>query len=385
MAFEWADRLKKLPPYLFAAIDEAKRKKIEEGFDVIDLGVGDPDMPTPPEIVEAMKKALDNPSYHRYPSYEGMLRFREAVSAWYKKRFKVEIDPRNEVTALIGSKEGIAHLPFAFVNPGDYVLVPDPGYPVYHGSTILAGGVPYHVPLRSDNGFLPDLDSIPEDVLKKTKIFFVNYPNNPTSAVATREFFKKLINLAKTYGFIVAHDAAYSEIYYEDPPISILEVEGAKDVAIEFHSLSKTFNMTGWRIGMAVGNPDVIRGLVKVKTNIDSGVFEAIQEAAIYALTHEPRIEEIRSIYRKRRDLFVDILNKSGFNVKPPRATFYIWTPVPSGYDSISFAKKLLDEANVVVTPGIGFGEYGEGYFRMTLCLPEERLEEAAHRIVKAV
>ncbi len=383
MAFEWADRLKKLPPYLFAAIDEAKRRKLEEGYDVIDLGVGDPDMPTPSEIVEAMKRALDNPSYHRYPSYEGMLRFREAVSAWYKRRFKVDIDPKSEVTALIGSKEGIAHLPFAFVNPGDYVLVPDPGYPVYHGSTVLAGGIPYHVPLRAENGFLPDLDSIPEDVLKKTKIFFVNYPNNPTSAIATREFFKRLIELAKTYGFIVAHDAAYSEIYYEEPPISILELEGAKDVAIEFHSLSKTFNMTGWRIGMAVGNPDVIRGLVKVKTNIDSGVFEAIQEAAIYALTHEPQVEEIRSRYKRRRDLFVDILTKNGFNVKSPKATFYIWTPVPSGYDSISFAKKLLDEANVVVTPGVGFGEYGEGYFRMTLCLPEERLEEAAHRIVK--
>lgn len=383
MAFEWADRLKKLPPYLFAAIDEAKRRKLEEGYDVIDLGVGDPDMPTPSEIVEAMKRALDNPSYHRYPSYEGMLRFREAVSAWYKRRFKVDIDPKSEVTALIGSKEGIAHLPFAFVNPGDYVLVPDPGYPVYHGSTVLAGGIPYHVPLRAENGFLPDLDSIPEDVLKKTKIFFVNYPNNPTSAIATREFFKRLIELAKTYGFIVAHDAAYSEIYYEEPPISILELEGAKDVAIEFHSLSKTFNMTGWRIGMAVGNPDVIRGLVKVKTNIDSGVFEAIQEAAIYALTHEPQVEEIRSRYKRRRDLFVDILTKNGFNVKSPKATFYIWTPVPSGYDSISFAKKLLNEANVVVTPGVGFGEYGEGYFRMTLCLPEERLEEAAYRIVK--
>ncbi|MGB9807139.1 MAG: LL-diaminopimelate aminotransferase [Thermosulfidibacteraceae bacterium] len=385
MAFEWAERLKKLPPYLFAAIDEAKKRKVAEGCDVIDLGVGDPDMPTPRAIVEAMKRALENPAYHRYPSYEGMLRFRQAVADWYKRRFNVELDPTSEVTSLIGSKEGIAHLPFAFVNPGDYVIVPDPGYPVYHGSTVLAGGIPYHVPLKMENSFLPDLESIPEEVLKKTRIFFVNYPNNPTSSLANREFFEGLIKLAKDYGFIVAHDAAYSEIYYENPPISVLEIDGAKDVAVEFHSLSKTFNMTGWRIGMAVGNPDVIRGLIKVKTNIDSGVFEAIQEAAIYALENEPETDEIRLRYKRRRDVFIEVLKKNGFDVKPPKATFYIWTPVPEGYDSISFAKRVLEEANVVITPGVGFGKFGEGYFRMTLCISEERLEEAANRIAKVL
>ena len=378
---EWATRLKKLPPYLFAELDEKKAQKIAEGVDVIDMGVGDPDMPTPSPIVEAMKRALDKPEHHRYPTYNGMKPFREAVAGWYKRRFGVELDPEGEVVALIGSKEGIAHLPFAFVEDKDIVLVPDPGYPVYHSATVLAGGEPYHIPLREENGFLPDLGSVPKDILRRTKILFINYPNNPTAAVATKEAFSRLVELAKEYNFIIAHDAAYSEIYYEEPPISILEVPGAKEVAIEFHSLSKTFNMTGWRIGMAVGNAEILKGLLKVKTNIDSGVFQAIQEAAIYALENEPGLNDIRETYRRRIEIFVEGLRKGGFEVKPPKATFYIWFRVPEGFNSMEFANLALDKAGVLLTPGVGFGIYGEGYVRAALCMPDERIKEAADRL----
>ncbi len=378
---EWATRLKKLPQYLFAKLDEAKAKKIAEGVDVIDMGVGDPDLPTPSSIVEAMKKAVEKPEHHRYPTYNGMLAFREAVARWYKRRFNVDLDPEKEVVALIGSKEGIAHLPFAFVEEEDVVLVPDPGYPVYHSATVLAGGIPYHVPLKEENGFFPDLKDIPEDILKKTKIMFLNYPNNPTSAFATKEKFKEVIEAAKEYGFVVAHDAAYSEIYFEEAPPSILEVEGAKDVAIEFHSLSKTFNMTGWRIGMASGNAEILAALLKVKTNIDSGVFQAVQEAAIYALDNEPELDRIKGIYKKRVDIFVDALQKAGFNVKKPKATFYVWFKIPENTSSMEFAEKALNEAGVLLTPGVGFGEYGEGYVRAALCMSDERIEEAARRL----
>jgi len=378
---EWATRLRKLPQYLFAKLDEAKAKKVAEGVDVIDMGVGDPDLPTPSAIVEAMKRAVEKPEHHKYPTYNGMLAFREAVARWYKKRFGVELNPEGEVVALIGSKEGIAHLPFAFVEEGDVVLVPDPGYPVYHSATVLAGGTPYHVPLKEENGFFPDLADVPEDILRKTKIMFLNYPNNPTSAFATKDKFRTVIEAAKEYGFVVAHDAAYSEIYFEEPPSSILEVDGAKDVAIEFHSLSKTFNMTGWRIGMASGNAEILAALLKVKTNIDSGVFQAIQEAAIYALDNEPELDRIREIYRRRVDIFVEGLEKAGFSVEKPKATFYVWFKTPDGISSMEFAEKALDEAGVLLTPGVGFGEYGEGYVRAALCMPDERIEEAARRL----
>ena len=378
---DWAERLKKLPQYLFAKLDEAKAQKIAEGVDVIDMGVGDPDLPTPSSIVEVMKKAVEKPEHHRYPTYNGMPLFREAVAKWYKKRFGVNLDPEREVVALIGSKEGIAHLPFAFVEEGDFVLVPDPGYPVYHSATILAGGNPYHIPLMEQNNFFPDISSVPEEVLKKTKILYLNYPNNPTSAFAGIKEFSKIIEAAKSYGFIVAHDAAYSEIYFGDPPPSILEVPGAKDVAIEFHSLSKTFNMTGWRIGMAVGNSEILAGLLKVKTNIDSGVFQAVQEAAVFALENEPEIENIRNTYKKRVKIFVEGLKRGGFDVKMPKATFYVWFRTPNGISSMDFAKKALDEAGVLLTPGIGFGDYGEGYVRAAMCMPDERIEEAAYRL----
>ncbi len=378
---EWASRLKKLPPYLFAELDEKKEKKLSEGVDVIDMGVGDPDLPTPSPIVEAMKKAVERPEHHRYPTYNGMAAFREAVARWYRRRFGVELDPDSEVVALIGSKEGIAHLPFAFVEEGDVVLVPDPGYPVYHSATVLAGGEPYHVPLKEENGFLPDLNSVPKDVLSKTKILFINYPNNPTAAMATKEAFSRIVELAKEHNFIVAHDAAYSEIYYQEPPPSILEVPGARDVAIEFHSLSKTFNMTGWRIGMAVGNAEILKGLLKVKTNIDSGVFQAVQEAAIFALENEPGLSEIRATYKRRIDIFVDGLRRAGIDAQAPGATFYVWFRVPEGYTSMEFANLSLEKAGVLLTPGVGFGEHGEGYVRAALCMPDERIKEAADRL----
>ena len=385
MAIELADRLKRLPPYLFAQLDEAKARQLARGVDVIDLGVGDPDLPTPKPIIDRMKKAVENPQHHRYPSYEGMLSFREAVARWYKKRFGVDLDPQREVITLIGSKEGIGHIPLAFVNPGEVVLVPDPSYPVYGGATILAGGEPFNVPLKEEKGFLPDLSSIPGDILARARLMFLNYPNNPTAAVASLDFFKEAVDFAREHGIILCHDAAYSEMYYGQPPCSILEVEGARDVAIEFHSLSKTFNMTGWRIGMAVGNPAVIQGLKKVKTNIDSGAFQAIQEAGIEALDGQHGVDDMRRVYRERRDLFVGELKKAGFQVEAPQATFYVWFPVPHGTNSITFATRALEEAGVVITPGVGFGSHGEGYVRAALTVSKERLEEAAQRLARVL
>ena len=381
MAVELADRLKKLPPYLFAQLDEAKARQLAKGVDVIDLGVGDPDLPTPKPIIERMKRAVENPQHHRYPSYEGMLSFREAVARWYRRRFGVDLDPATEVITLIGSKEGIGHIPLAFVNPGEVVLVSDPGYPVYGGATILAGGEPYNIPLEADRGFLPDLSAIPGDILARARLMFLNYPNNPTAAVAPLDFFREAVAFAREHSIILCHDAAYSEMYYGEPPHSLLEVEGAKEVAIEFHSLSKTFNMTGWRIGMAVGNPAVVQGLKKVKTNIDSGAFQAIQEAGMEALEGQHGVEEMRQIYRERRDVLVEGLRKAGFQVEAPLATFYVWFPVPHGSGSIDFATRALEEAGVVITPGVGFGSHGEGYVRAALTVSKERLEEAAQRL----
>ncbi|MCI4458600.1 MAG: LL-diaminopimelate aminotransferase, partial [Thermocrinis sp.] len=378
--FEFSQRISQLPPYLFAQIDKKKREKIAQGADVIDLGVGDPDIPTPKPIVDAMKRAVEKPEHHRYPSYEGMLSFRQAVADWYKRRFGVELDPQKEVITLIGSKEGIAHFPLAFVNPGDVVLCPDPAYPVYKIGTLFAGGVPYILPLKEENNFLPDFKSVPSDVLKKAKIIWVNYPNNPTSATATREFYKELIDWAREHNIIVASDLAYSEIYFDgEKPPSILEIEGAKEVAIEFHSLSKTFNMTGWRLGMAVGNEKLIAGLGKVKTNVDSGQFQAIQEAGIAALNlPEEEIQKLRDIYKERREVMAKALKEAGLEVYPSNATFYLWVKVPKGFSSAQFVEKLLEECAIVCTPGNGFGEHGEGYFRISLTVPTQRLLEAA-------
>ncbi len=381
--FELSERLRKLPPYLFAEIDEMKRQKEKEGVKVIDFGVGDPDIPTPRHIVEAMQKAVEKPENHRYPSYEGMLSFRQAVAEFYRRRKGVKLDPEKEVISLIGSKEGIAHLPLAFVNDGDYVLVPDPGYPVYFASTLLADGVPYRIPLKKENGFLPDFDEIPSDIARKAKILFLNYPNNPTTAVAEKEFIKSAIDFCKDYGIILAHDFAYGEITFDGYRAkSFLEVDDAFEVCIEFNSLSKTYNMTGWRIGFAVGNPDILKGLLKVKTNVDSGVFQAVQEAAIAALTGSDKcIEENCKIYQERRDVLVKGLKEIGLNVEKPKATFYVWCEVPEGYTSIEFTKKLLNDAGILVTPGVGFGEYGEGFVRFALTRDVKVIEEAIERI----
>lgn len=385
--FELADRVKNLPPYLFAAIDRMKAEAKEKGVDLIDLSIGDPDIPTPQNIVEAMKRSLDNPANHRYPSYEGIASYRKAVADWYKRRFNVELDPSGEVLSLIGSKEGIGHIPLAFVNPGDIVLVPSPGYPVYPVGTLFAGGESFIMPLFESNGFLPDLSSIPEDILKKAKLMFINYPNNPTSAVAGKDFFKSVVEVAKAYNIIVCHDAAYSEIYYDDQkPMSFLEVDGAKDVGIEFHSLSKTYNMTGWRIGFAVGNRDVISGLGKIKTNLDSGVFQAIQEAGITALgSGDEILRPIRVTYQERRDVLYEGLKRLGLSVIKPKATFYLWARVPEGYDSSGFVAYLLEKAGVMITPGVGFGSPGEGYVRFALTVSVDRIREAVERISKVI
>ncbi len=383
MTFELAQRLRVLPPYLFAELDRRKQEKIEQGVDVIDLGVGDPDLPTPEPIVEALREAAGRPENHRYPSYVGMRAYRQAVADWYRRRFGVELDPDREVIALIGSKEGIAHFPLAFVDPGDVVLHPDPAYPVYRIGALFAGGEPYPLPLKEENDFLPDLGAIPNEVVERAKIIWINYPNNPTSADATEEFYRDLIRWAKKHGVIVASDNAYSEIYTGDrKPISILQIEGAKDVAIEFHSLSKTYNMTGWRIGMAVGNEELIRGLGKVKTNVDSGQFNAVQIAGIAALNMpEEELDKLRAVYRERREVMTAALKRLGLKPLESDVTFYIWTRVPEGYTSAEFVGRLIDEAGIVCTPGNGFGPSGEGYFRISLTVSTERLAEAAERI----
>jgi LL-diaminopimelate aminotransferase len=376
-----SERLKKVPPYLFVELDRLKNEKINQGVDVIDLGIGDPDIPTPSEIVEVAKRALEKKEYHRYPSNLGSLFFRKAIADYMKKRFGVIFDPEKEILALIGSKEGIAHFPIGFVNPGDVVLCPDPAYPVYYLGTIFADGIPYYMPLTWENEFLPDLGKIPQEILEKAKIIWLNYPNNPTGAVAKKDFFKEVIKFAKKYNIIVAHDAAYIEMYYEEPPISIFEIDGAKDVAIEFHSLSKTFCMTGWRIGFAVGNSFLVSTLTKVKSNIDSGVFTAIQEAGAYALNNlENIVPSLIKVFKKRRDLVSLELEKLGYQFIKPSATFYLWVKTPKGFSSQEFCKKVLQDVGVVVTPGAGFGKAGEGYFRIALTVEEERLKEAIQR-----
>jgi LL-diaminopimelate aminotransferase len=383
--FTLSTRIKDLPPYLFAELDRKKEEVRARGVDIIDLGVGDPDRPTPKHIVDRMKRETAVPANHQYPSYEGLLSFRSAAANWYMRRFGVSLDPSTEVVTLIGSKEGIAHFPLAFVNPGDTVLVPDPGYPVYHIATMFAGGRSHFMPLLRENGFLPELDRVPRPVLAKAKILFLNYPNNPTSAVADRKFYRKVLGFAEEHDLIVAHDVAYTEIYFDaKKPMSILELPGAKKRCIEFHSLSKTYNMTGWRIGFAVGNPELVAGIGKVKTNVDSGVFQAVQGAGIEALTSGDGITDaIRRTYRERRDILVPGLRALGLDPVEPRATFYVWIPVPKGYTSASFCSHLLEESGIVTTPGNGFGKSGEGYIRIALTKEKGRIREALSRMQK--
>lgn len=382
---EKADRIKNLPPYLFAKIDQMKTAMQEKGMDLIDLGIGDPDLPTPPPIISALQDAAKDPKNHRYPSYSGMLAFRAAVSQWYQKRFQVTLDPRTEVISLIGSKEGIAHIPLAYINPQDCVLIPEPGYPVYNTATLFAGGNPYFMPLLKERNFLPDFSAIPEEVLRKAKLMYLNYPNNPTAAVADRSFFVEAVALAREYQFVLCHDAAYTELFFDGyQPGSILEIPGAKEVAIEFHSLSKTYNMTGWRIGFAVGNPEAVAALGQVKTNIDSGVAQAIQVAGMQALLGDQTfLDEMRTTYQERRDVLIVGLKEAGFEVTVPKATFYLWIKTPAGFTSEECTAHLLTNAGIVTTPGNGFGTSGEGFIRMALTVNKERCAEAVERIKK--
>jgi LL-diaminopimelate aminotransferase len=378
-----AERLRRLPPYLFAEIDRKKREARARGVDLIDMGIGDPDLPTPPHIIEALKKAAENPEHHRYPAYEGMLEFRAAVAGWYRQRFGVALDPETQVLTLIGSKEGTAHMPLAFVNPGDVVLVPDPGYPVYAAGTWFAGGEVHFMPLRRQNGFLPELDAIPADAARRAKLMYLNYPNNPTAGVASREFFGRVVEFARRHDIIVCHDAMYSELRFDDyRPPSFLETPGAAEVGVEFHSLSKTYSMTGWRLGFCVGNAAAVAGLGKVKTNVDSGVFGAVQEAGVAALTGPQQVsEQYRRTYQERRDVVVAGLRSLGWEVDVPKAAFFVWAPVPGGLDSRTFAARLLDEVGCVVTPGVGFGPSGEGFYRIALTIDAKRLAEAMGRL----
>ncbi len=382
MDFQPADRIKQLPPYLFMRLNEVRDAKIAEGVDVISLGIGDPDLPTPPAIVERLAEAGRDSSTHRYCD-EGLPAFRQAIVDWYRRRFEVELDPATEIVPLIGSKEGIAHLPVALINPGDYTLVPDPGYPVYAIGTELVGGQVHYLPLTPENRWLPDLDAIPQEITAKAKLLWLCYPNNPTAAVADLDFFSRTVEFGRRHDIIVCQDAAYSEVTYDGHRApSILELPGAFDCAVEFHSLSKTYNMTGWRIGWAAGAPPVIEALTRLKSNLDSGIFAAVQEAGIAALNMPPSwIDERNAIFQRRRDLVIDTLRKMNLDPEVPQASLYVWSPVLSGYDSSSFAARVIEEAGVIVTPGLGFGPGGDGYFRISLTISDERLKEALERL----
>jgi len=377
-----ARRMKTLAPYLFADLDRKKNEALAKGVDVISLTIGDPDLPTPPEIVKAGQAALENPANHKYPSYAGSPAFKKAAADWMQRRFSVELDPQSEITALIGTKEGIGHLPFALVDEGDVVLCPEPGYPVYAIATRLAGGEAYNLPLLAERDFLPDLDAIPAEVLRKTKALWINYPNNPTGACAGQEFLVKAVELAREHGFVLCADCAYSELTFDGyRPPSVLELPGAREVAVEFHSLSKTYNMTGWRVGFVAGNSQVVGALAKLKSNLDSGVFNAVQEAGIAAMNLWPgHLDELMATYRGRREVLVNGLRTAGYEPPTPQATFYVWMPVPGGDDQ-QFANRLIEEVGVLVTPGSGFGESGAGYVRLTLTQDEKRMQEVVERI----
>lgn len=382
---EISNRLKNIPPYVFAEIDKKRQVVAARGVDVINLGIGDPDQPTPKFIVEAMQKALDNPLNHKYPPFGGLPEYKQAAAEWVHNRFNVQVDPANEITSLIGSKEGIHNIIMAYVDPGDIALIPDPAYPVYRTSTILAGGTPHFMPLKPENDFLPDFSAIPEEVARKAKLMFINYPNNPTAGVCDLAFMQKAVDFAKKYDILLVHDLAYSEMTFDGYKApSILEVPGAKEIAIELHSLSKTYNMTGWRIGFAIGNQQAVKALAQIKSNIDTDVFRAIQQAAIAAFKG-PRdhIERCNALYIERRDLAVASFKKLGWSLKPNKATFYMWLPVPKGMTSADFCTAMLEEAGIVVPPGTAYGPNGEGFFRMSLCTDKARLKEAFERMEK--
>ena len=378
-----AKRLGRIPPYLFAEIDRKVQEKKRAGVDVISLGIGDPDLPTPKRIVSVLQEAAADPSNHRYPSYFGLAELREAIAGWYSDRSGVTLDPSTEILPTLGSKDGISHVPLALVDPGDIVLAPDPGYTVYVTGAIMAGADPHIMPLKSENGWLPDLDAIPGDIADRARLMWLNYPNNPTAATADRDFLERAVEFCRRHDIILCHDAPYSEIAFDGSrPLTLFEIPGAKEVGLEFHSLSKTYNMTGWRIGWVCGRSDLVELVGQLKTNIDSGIFQAVQWAGIEALNGGD--EETRAaceVYARRHRLVADTLNELGWKISPPRATFYVWAPVPDGYDSIGFAGHVLDEVGVNITPGVGFGTHGEGYFRLSVTAPDARLEEAMNRM----
>lgn len=375
-----AERVKRLPRYVFVEVVEKREQYRAQGRKIIDLSIGDPDLPTPPMIVERLREAVLNPAFHRYPQGIGSSEFREAASRFYKRRFGVNLDPQTEIIALIGSKEGLGHLPLATLNPNDIALVPDPAYPVYAAAVGFAEGRVIYMPLCAKNKFLPDIDVLGEDILKKTKLLFLNYPNNPTGATAPRVFYEHISALANHYGFIICQDIAYGDLFFgEKPPLSIMSIDNARDVAVEFYSLSKTFNMTGWRIGFAVGQPQVLAALAGFKSNIDSGAFGAIQAAAVTALDHYEKLHtEVLHPYRERRAIFISALERLGWITTPGEATFYCWAKYPDSISSVDFAKKLIDECGIIGTPGSAFGHAGEGYIRFSLTASTSEIEEAA-------
>lgn len=380
---KFASRMDRVPPYLFVEISRKIAEKKAQGIDVISFGIGDPDIPTPASVVDRLRDtALDTPN-HRYPETDGLPEFRQAVADWYQRRFGITVRPDEETLPLIGAKEGIGHAALCFIEPGDIALVPDPGYPVYSVGTWFAGGECHWMPLLEENGWLPDLDAIPQDVARKAKVIWLNYPNNPTGAIADGDYFAKVVEFAKAYDIAVLHDASYSEVAFDGyRPVSFLETPGAMDVGVEFHSLSKSYNMTGWRLGMAVGNADIISALMVVKSNLDSGVPNAIQYMGIEAMAlSQDDIDARNRVYERRRDRVVQTLQAVGLDAIPPKASLYVWTRIPQGFSSAEFTAKLLEEANIVVTPGNGYGQYGEGYIRLSLTIGDEDMERGLERL----
>jgi LL-diaminopimelate aminotransferase len=380
-----AKRLGRIPPYLFAEIDRKVQEKKRAGVDVISLGIGDPDLATPGRIVSVLQEAAADPANHRYPSYFGLAELREAIARWYQDRSGIELDPATEILPTLGSKDGISHVPLALVDPGDVVLAPDPGYTVYVTGAIMAGAEPYAMPLTEENRWLPDLDAIPAEVAARARLLWLNYPNNPTAATASHEFLERAVAFCRRHDIVLCHDAPYSEIAFDGyRPPTLFEIPGAQDVGLEFHSLSKTYNMTGWRIGWACGRADLVDLIGQLKTNIDSGIFQAVQWAAIEALNGgEEETKAACAVYARRHRTVAETLNSLGWSIKPPRATFYVWAPVPDGYDSIGFASHVLDQVGVNITPGVGFGPHGEGYFRLSVTAPDARIDEAMARMRK--
>ena len=380
---KFASRIEKVPPYLFVEISRKIAAKREQGIDVISFGIGDPDIPTPDNVIEKLREtALDGPN-HRYPETDGLPEFRQAVADWYQRRFGISVHPDKETLPLIGAKEGIGHAALCFIEPGDIALVPDPGYPVYSVGTWFAGGECHWMPLLEENGWMPDLDAIPDDVADKARIIWLNYPNNPTGAIAEAGYFEKVVEFAREHDIAVMHDASYSEVAFDGyRPVSFLETPGAIDVGVEFHSLSKSYNMTGWRLGMAVGNEDIVSALMVIKSNLDSGVPNAIQYMGMEAMElSQEAIDERNAIYERRRDRVVQTLQEIGLDAIPPKASLYVWTRIPEGFTSAEFTALLLDEADIVVTPGNGYGEYGEGYIRLSLTINDEDMEKGLAKL----